>query len=227
MKKLHGFSLLSFIAALAGIVISFLLLKEDILSTAKTVFEYFPARYGVIPSATWEGAIVLGLFTSVLQVVSASVMFSDRFSNGVRWLAAASFATSCYFDNWTDIIFRSGNLTGDVTIATITTLAFYTFGSEITQGLSWLVATALWRPAISDLLMAIAKTVAGFKSIGSEWGRFQHAAMNQENKERYGNGNEQKKPSTPVTPWQPPNGGGSKPVSPVFDQRFTNKFKKG
>lgn len=179
-KKFYGVSLISFMAALAGVVISILLLKEDVISTAKTVFEYFPSRYGVTPSTSWDGAIILGVFTSVLQVVSASVAFSNKFGLYWRILAALSLGLSAWFDNWTDIVFRSGGLTGDVRIATISTLAFYTFGSEVTQGLSWLVLVSSWRQAVSDFLWGWAKLGAGLSSISGEWKHFQKAAYNKE-----------------------------------------------
>lgn len=168
-NKITGVSLISFLSAMAGIVISFLLLKEDVISTAKTVFEYFPQRYGVTPSTSWDGAIILGVFISVLQIVSASVAFAKRFSMPWRLLAWVSLICSVYFDNWTDIIFRSGYGLGDKQIATITTLAFYTFGSEITQSLSWLVFMSLWRAAISDIMIGFTRFNQGLNSIGAEW----------------------------------------------------------
>lgn len=169
MNKTTGISLISFLSSIAGIVISFLLLKEDVISTAWTVFKYFPDKYGVIPSTTWDGAIILGVFISVLQIVSASVAFGKRFSISWRMLAGVSLVASVYFDNWTDIIFRSGYGVGDKMIATITTLAFYTFGSEITQSLSWLIFVSLWRSAISDIMVGVVRVGNGLGSIGPEW----------------------------------------------------------
>lgn len=191
--KLMGISLISFLAAIAGIVVSFLLIREDVTSTAHTLFEYFPMKFGVTPSSTWSGAIILGVFTSILQVVAASVAFNKQFATASRVLAFGAFIFACYFDNWTDVVFRSGNLAGDVGIATVTTLAFYTFGSEITQGLSWLVFANNWRSAISDIMWGWAKVVAGFRSISAEWANFQRAAINKENKDR----GVENKPSTP------------------------------
>jgi hypothetical protein len=182
--KLMGISLISFFASIAGIIVSFLLIREDVTSTAHTLFEYFPSQFGVIPSSTWTGAILLGVFTSILQVVAASVAFSKQFATPSRVMAFVSFIFACFFDNWTDVVFRSGNLMGNVRIATITTLAFYTFGSEITQGLSWLVFANNWRSAISDIMWGWAKVQAGFSSIKSEWANFQRAATNKENKDR-------------------------------------------
>lgn len=182
-NKIAGLALISFLASVAGIIISFMLLKEDVTSTAHTLFEYFPFRYGVIPSATWTGAIILGLFTSVLQVVTASIMFSKNFSKSNRFLAFVMFVASCAFDNWTDVVFRSGNLTGDVGVATVTTLAFYTVGSEVLQGFSWLIFLAMWRQGISDLMWGMARFQAGFSSIGSEWNNFKKAASRKETRE--------------------------------------------
>ena len=182
--KIMGISLISFFASIAGIIVSFLLIQEDVTSTAHTLFEYFPLRFGVTPSSTWEGAIILGIFTSILQVVAASVAFNKQFATASRILAFVTFLFACYFDNWTDVVFRSGNLAGDVRIATVTTLAFYTFGSEITQGLSWLVFANNWRTAISDIMWGWAKVQAGTRSISAEWTNFKRAADNKENKDR-------------------------------------------
>lgn len=183
-KKIMGLSLVSFLASIAGIVVSFLLLKEDVISTARTLFDYFPQKYGVVPSASWEGALVLGVFISILQIVSTSVAFSEKFSTLIRVGAGAVLLASCGFDNWTDIVFRSGYLTGNTKIAVVTTLAFYTFGSEIAQSLSWLVFISVWRLAISDLMWGYAKFLAGMKSIAGEWENFKRAAKNKEEKER-------------------------------------------
>lgn len=220
--KLMGISLISFFAALAGIVVSFLLIREDVTSTAHTLFEYFPLKFGVTPSSTWSGAIILGIFTSILQVVAASVAFNKQFSTSNRVLAFLTFVFACYFDNWTDVVFRSGNLTGDVKIATITTLAFYTFGSELTQGLSWLVFAHNWRSAISDIMWGWAKVQAGFNSISVEWTNFQRAATNKESKDR----GIENKSSTSVAsnnkPQYPPKKV-SAPVMPVYHPTNTNK----
>lgn len=179
-----GLSLFSFLASIAGIVVSFMLLKEDVISTAHTIFEYFPSKFGVTPSTSWEGAIILGIFVSVLQIISASVAFSEKFPKTSRLMAGVVLISSGLFDNWTDVVFRSGNLTGNTRIATITTLAFYTFGSEIAQGLSWLVFVSLWRLAISDLMWGYAMFLSGISSISSEWNRFKRAAYNKESRER-------------------------------------------
>lgn len=216
-SKIVGFSILSFLAAIAGIIVSFLLLREDVLSTAKTLFEFFPMKYGVIPSSTWNGAIVLGLFTSVLQIVSASVALSSRYGTWTRLLALMSLVASAWFDNWTDIVFRSGYLTGNTQIATISTLAFYTFGSEITQSLSWIVFLNIWRVAISDFMWGWAKLGAGFSSIKSEWRKFQSAARRVEDKER-GTESETSRPSQPS---HRPSSSTNRPTSSTLRPNFT------
>lgn len=182
-NKITGVAFISFLFSIAGIVISTLTIKEDVTSTAHTIFEYFPSQYGVVPSETWEGAIILGIFTTVLQVITANVVFSKRFSVSVWSVAALGLVASLLFDNWTDVVFRSNNLTGNLRIAIVTTVAFYTLGSEIMQSLSWLVLMATWRPAISDFMWGAAKIQAGLSSIGQEWGSFRRAASNKE-KER-------------------------------------------
>lgn len=179
-KRISGIAAISFIFSIAGIIISALLLKEDVISTAHTIFEYFPNRFGVTPSSTWEGAIILGVFTTVLQVVAANVAFSNKFGWNTRGVAIVSLIASLTFDNWTDVVFRSGNMTGNMPVAIATTIAFYTLGSEITQGLSWLVLVVVWRAAISDIMWGAAKFSAGVGSIGSEWSRFRKAAIRKE-----------------------------------------------
>lgn len=179
-KKFTGIALLSFLASIAGIIIGFLLMKDDVTSTAHTLFNYFPLKYSVTPSSTWEGAIVLGLFTSVLQIVAASVVGSDKMASKTRWLAGALFLISCAFDNWTDVVYRSGNLTGNIFVAAVTTFTFYTVGSEAMQALSLLVFFSTWRTAISDIMWGVAVFEAGMRSIGAEWKRFRAAALRKE-----------------------------------------------
>jgi len=198
-NKFSGISLISFLSSIAGVAISFLLLKQDVISTAHTVFEYFPQQFGVTPSTTWDGAVVLGLFVSVLEIVSASVAFSKKYSTNWRIIAGISFVVSLYFDNWTDVIFRSGWGTGDMKVAQITTLMFYTFGSELTQTLSWMILMSLWRPAISDIMWGLVRFGAGISSINSEWKQMKDKSNPQPKKEENRNSQqEQKKPQAPV-----------------------------
>lgn len=186
MKKnnITGLALVSLLFAIAGIVISTMTIKEDVTSTAKTIFEYFPSKYGVTPASTWAGAMTLGIFISVFQVVASSVAFSKNFHITNRIVATFALGISLVFDNWTDVVFRSGYLSGNTEIAWITTVAFYTLGSEIMQGLSWLVVFSTWRVAVSDFMWGLAKFNSGLSSIGSEWNSFKRAANNKENSER-------------------------------------------
>ena len=181
MKTKHnGLTLISLIAAIAGVIVSFSLLKEDVLSTAKTLFEYFPANFGVQPAMTWTGAIYLGIFVSVTQVVSASVASRKELSKAVRWTAGILLVLTIPFDAWTDIVFRSGNFTGDPLVAIVTTIAFYTFGSEIMQSLSWLIILTSWRQGVRELMWFAAKGIEGFKSIKTEWPTIRRNTRNQE-----------------------------------------------
>lgn len=212
-SKITGLAFISFLFSIAGIIISALLLREDVTSTAHTLKDYFPMRYGVTPSSTWEGAIILGLFTSILQVIAANVAFSNKFSNTARGVAFISLVSSVVFDNWTDVVFRSGGLTGDIKVAYATTIAFYTLGSEVTQGLSWLVFVGTWRAAISDLMWGFARLQVGFTSISGEWKSFQRSARNKENS----NLNNENKPFVPN--WQQKQGqksGNQHFVKPIF-----------
>lgn len=219
-NKIFGTSILSFIAAIAGIIISFLLLKEDVFSTAKTIFEYFPIRYGVTPAASWQGAQILGIFVSIVQIVSASVTFSNRFPIWLRIVASMSLASSLYFDNWTDVVFRSGYLTGNKMVATISTLSFYTIGSEITQTLAWAIVFSTWRAAISDLMWGWARFVAGLSTIGTEWIRFKNAARNKESGYQQSTWN-----GFPKESLMNKDSGSHKVVSPVFGPKYDKKGK--
>jgi len=170
MKTKHnGLTLISLIAAIAGVIVSFSLLKEDVLSTAKTLFEFFPTNFGVQPAMTWEGAIYLGIFVSVTQIVSASVASRKELAKTIRYTAGFLLALSIPFDAWTDIVFRSGNFTGNPVVATVTTIAFYTFGSELMQSLSWLIVLTSWRQGVREMMWFFAKGIEGIKSVAPEW----------------------------------------------------------
>lgn len=183
MKTKHnGLTLISLIAAIVGVIVSFSLLKEDVLSTAKTLFEYFPAKFGVQPAMTWDGAIYLGIFVSVMQVVSASVASRKELAKSILWTARFLFALSMPFDAWTDIVFRSGNFTGNAVVATVTTISFYTFGSELLFSLSCLIVLTSWRQGVRELMWFAALGIEGIKSISTEWRVIVRSAHNSEQK---------------------------------------------
>jgi hypothetical protein len=183
MKTKHnGLTLISLIAAIAGVIVSFSLLKEDVLSTASTLFEYFPANFGVTPAMTWTGAIYLGVFVSVTQIVTASVASRKELSKTIRYTAGLLLMLSIPFDAWTDIVFRSGNFTGNPIVAIVTTVAFYTFGSELMQSLSWIIVLTSWRQGIRELMWFSAKGIEGIRSISTEWRVVIRNAYNSEQK---------------------------------------------
>jgi hypothetical protein len=167
--KLQGTTLILFIASLAGIYISLTLLSEDVISTAHTLFEYFPNKFQVIPASTWNGAIRLGLFITVMQVISAGVGSSNRFSGVWRAIAWVLFGISLPFDMWTDMVYRSNEFQGNVWVAVVTTVGFYTFGSELLQTLSWLILIASWRVGIREGMWTMANLKQGVATIASEW----------------------------------------------------------
>lgn len=235
-NKVVGLHLVSILFAVAGIVISTMTIKEDVISTAKTVFEYFPLQYGVTPATTWAGALTLGIFISVFQVVAASVAFSKNFHVTNRIVASFALGMTLVFDNWTDVVFRSGYLSGNVEIAWITTIAFYTLGSEIMQGLSWLVLISTWRLAVSDFMWGLAKLSAGLNSIAVEWRSFHRAAQNKENKERFASfDRNQESSKTFQQPFRPNNApkqtiqhniGSKKPQAPFITRILEDEDRK-
>jgi hypothetical protein len=183
MKLKHnGVSVIVFLAGIAGMIISATLLKEDVLSTAYTLFNFFPERYGVVPSSTWNGAIYLGVFVSVTQIVAGGVMLKKELPLAVRIVGLVLLVLSVPFDAWTDIVFRSKNLTGDMQVAMVTTIAFYTFGSEIMQTLSWIIIFTTWRQAVREMMWISARGAAGFRSIRTEWPTIVRSASTQEQK---------------------------------------------
>lgn len=183
MKKISQFAqsltkqvtVLLFAASIAGVVISFLLLKEDIMSTANTLTIYFPMQFNVTPSSE-ENGWILGLFISVIQIVSAGVMMSEYFSKLTRWMSAIMLLIALPFDAWTDIVYRSGYLAGNIPVAVATTIAFYTFGSEIMQSLSLMVFFTLWRQALADIFWGVSYAVEQIKTIAPEVASFRQAA---------------------------------------------------
>lgn len=191
MRKVQGLRAIVLFISIAGIAVSASLFKEDVLSTAHTLFYYFPAIFGVIPAITYNGTIYQGIFVSVMQIVGAVVGFnSDIQSRGVRWLARIMFAISLPFDAWTDIVHRSNEFSGNIWIATVTTLFFYTFGSEIMQSLCWLLVVRYWRTGIAEILWTVANVWSGLKSIGTEWANFRRGADNFENRNLANRANE-------------------------------------
>lgn len=182
-RKSNSLVLILLVAAVVGVYISYTLLQEDVLSTAKTLFEYFPARFGVTPASTWDGAILLGWFVTVTQIVAAGVAFRKGLPIPVRIGAGLLLALSLPFDCWTDVVERSARFTGDIRIAIITTVSFYTFGSETMQSLSWLVIFTTWREGVREAMWVSAKVWSGITSIAPEWQSIRRMADNKEQRD--------------------------------------------
>lgn len=175
-KSTKKFSVLFMVASIAGIVISASLLKEDVLSTAHTLTVFFPMAFGVTPAMTENGGIYLGIFISIAQIVGVAVFSASHFSKSIRAMAFVVVLLAVPFDAWTDIVYRSGYLSGNLMVATITTMAFYTLGSEIMQALSLALLVSVWRQGFTDTLWGIAY---GWNSLGTmrrEWLSFASAA---------------------------------------------------
>lgn len=183
-KKFNVLNIIGLAAAVTGVIISALLIKEDVLSTKITLLTYFPEKFGVTPASTESGGAMLGWFTTVLQVVTAFISGNKKMSGGTRFLSFMVFLAACAFDNWTDVVFRSGNLSGDVFVSVVTTLAFYTFGSELSQALAWIVIGNCWREAVSETMWLFANVSSGLSTIGREYENIKRHAQEREEKER-------------------------------------------
>jgi len=185
MSKQSFFDKQPLIAFLVGLSVALLgtaLIKEDIASTAETLFVYFPIRFGVTPSVTRTGAVFLGVFTSLVQAIAIGVATSKNFTTSTRISAGVLFIIFLPFDNWTDIVHRSGYLSGNIWVAVATTIIFYTFGSEVASGLGWLAVALFFRPALSQLMLIFASVGAFFKVLKTEWRNYTRVAANRANR---------------------------------------------
>ena len=179
----NTFVIVGFIAGVAGVIVSWSLLKEDVFSTAKTLFEYFPLTFGVTPASTWEGAQRLGWFTTILQIVAGTIAFTKGYNQWLRLVSVLLLGVSVPFDNWTDVVYRSGFMQGNPMVAFITTAMFYTVGSELLQSFAWVIIISTWRQAIREIMRAGARVKAGVASISGEWDRIKRIAENTESRE--------------------------------------------
>lgn len=175
--------LVAMLAAIAGVFVSFSLLREDVLSTAYTMFDYFPATFSVTPASTWNGAIRLGVFITVMQIVTATIMAQKQYNIWLRVGCFILFFISMPFDSWTDVVYRSDALTGNLPVAISTTFMFYTIGSEVLQSISWIVIFTTWRKAIREGMRLSAQVLEGFRSIRTEWNTIKRQAENIERRE--------------------------------------------
>jgi len=168
--------------SIATMVVGISLLRDDVLSTAETMFRYFPEQFGVYPATDFTGAVVLGLFISVTQIVSLVVATSPNFPKNIRWIAGFIYGTAAAIDGYTDVVHRSGGLKGDVPVSIGVTLGFYTFGSEFSTSLAAAVFGHFWRKATSDIMFGAAQFFAFLGNMAKEFSSYQRAARNRETK---------------------------------------------
>ena len=168
--------------AIATLAVGISLLRDDVLSTAETMYTYFPQEFGVYPAMDFTGAIVLGLFVSVVQMVSLVVATSPAFDKNVRVIAWIVYGILAFLDGWTDVIHRSNKLKGDVGVSVGVTLGFYTLGSEFSSSLAIAVIATFWRKATSDVLFGWAQISAFLSNIAREYSSYRRAANNRESK---------------------------------------------
>jgi len=174
--------LTAFILGLAVALVATYLIKDDVISTAETLFNYLPIKFDVRPTEAWEGALVLGAFTSLVQAIAMGIMPMKDAKTGIRISALVIFIIFLPIDNWSDIVHRSNYLSGNIWVAVGTTFIFYTFGSEIAAGLGWFTAFKFFRPAISQLMLLSASFFAFFGIVKAEWSRYMQVARNKANR---------------------------------------------
>lgn len=182
-KKITYFenmNLFIFLGALGASIIGFGLLKDDVLSTAYTMLDYFPKTFGVRPASDFNSAIIIGLFFSFTQVAGLSAALTKEFGMKQRITGFVLFIAFMLGDNWTDVVYRSQYLTGDIWISILVTGTLYTVGSEFSSGIAIALMTHYWRPALSEFLMLFATIQAKIGVLGKEWGSFSRAAKNRE-----------------------------------------------
>ena len=170
-RKLNGLMIFLFLSSIAGIIVSYTLIEEDVLSTALTLFEYLPSRYGVRPAVEWEGAVRLGIFTTVAQIISGAIMGNKSIPKFWRWVAGIMFVVFMPIDYFTDVVHRSAYFTGNLPIAVVTTMIYYTLGSEMLQAASWVMLFMTWRVGIRELLWALTNVVEVVSNLGNDWRR--------------------------------------------------------
>ena len=162
----------AFIVSLIGLgltILSAFLMVDDVMSTAETLYVYMPSEYGVIVVMTAQGSYIAGTFVTVSQIATILIWTNNEFDNKTRWSAFFAWVISMIIDNWTDIALRSSYFTGDIAIATISTLWFYTIGSELLSGIGLLLFTKYLRKGYSQAMFFIAKIGAFFSVQKKEW----------------------------------------------------------
>lgn len=188
-KLLNDLSVFILFSAVALMITSLFMIKEDVYSTTMTLLVYFPLAFEVNPASDLIGALALGAFVSLTQVVTIAVALNDNFLQTTRIVSIVLYVCFMLFDGFTDITHRSQYLTGNIYVASAVTFAFYTMGAEILSGFSGLLISKYWRRGISDIMLFIAGIVAFFKNVAHEWSNYRRIAGKKE--ERYISSREQ------------------------------------
>jgi len=177
----NGFSLLIFLFGIGALIISFSLIREDVMSTAHTMLYYFPTQFGVTPVSDMTGGIIVGLFFTFTQVASLAAAMTKEFSKKNRIVGAVLFLVFMIADNWTDIVYRSNSFTGNIWITILVTGTIYTMGSEFSSGIASSIISHYWRSAIAEIFMGVATAKNKIGLLGKEWSRYDKAAGKKEN----------------------------------------------
>ncbi len=175
LKKENVLDKLPIFAVLVGVsltAVGLFFIKDDVYSSAKTLFEYFPAKFNVYPASKFENALMLGVFLSLIQAVTMAIVPSKNFSWKLRLSSLIMLIISILLDNWTDVVHRSQYLQGNIYVATGITVGFYTLGSEIATGLGLYLIGLYMRPALSQLMLLWAMLGSLIDVIRSEWNNY-------------------------------------------------------
>lgn len=177
-----------FLIGIAAAISGFSLLKEDVMSSAYTLLDYFPREFKVKPVSDLTGGIAVGLFFTFTQIAGLFAAMTKEFNIKVRWTGAILFVLFMLIDNWTDIVYRSQYLSGDLVVSVLVTGTIYTVGSEFSSGVAVALVSSFWRSALSEFLMFFAILKNKASSLGRDWKRYDEAArrmeQRQENEER-------------------------------------------
>lgn len=213
--------LVAILLGLAVGLVSLSLIKEDVISTAGTLFNFFPSKYGVAPAETYDGAVMLGIFTSLAQAIAMGIIPMRDIKRGTRISAIIIFLIFLPFDNWTDIVHRSNYLSGNIWVSSGTTFVFYTFGSEVAAGLGWYAVFKFLRPAISQIMLLIASLIAFFGMIGKEWKNYMQVARKRSSRYISERASRLEVGGIPSTPSHPNSASGNR--TPARTSRYSKK----
>ena len=182
-KVINDMATFILLSSIGAFIVSILALKEDIYSTAMTLLVYFPLEYNVQPVSDMLGANILAIMISLTQIVTIAIALNDDFPVSQRIVAALLYMFSMLFDGFTDVVFRSEYLTGNIYIAIGVTVGFFTFGAEMLSGFSGMLIGKFWRRGISDIMLHLARIKAFFNNVKKEQESYRRVA--QKGEDRY------------------------------------------